>query len=182
SSTTIIVKAFAERGVQGRFRELVVGILVVEDLVAIFLMATLTAVSSGSGLSATALALTVGRLAAFLLGLIVIGLLVVPRAVRAVRRLARAETLEIFAISLCFGAALLADALGYSVALGAFIAGSLIAESGHGGEVEHLVQPIRDLFAAIFFVSVGMMIEPEEVLLHGVEIAVLCGVVIVGKP
>src|SRR5262249_25032151 len=117
----------------------------------------------------------------FLVGLIVVGMLVVPRAIRAVRKLARTETMVIFAIGLRFGATLLADALGYSIALSAFIAGSLIAESGHGAAVEHLVQPIRDLFAAIFFVSVGMLIDPKLILEHGVEIGVLCGVVILGK-
>src|SRR3954471_11547360 len=92
SSTTIIAKAFDEQGIRGRLREIVVGVLIVEDLIAILLMAMLTAVSSGSGLSAGALALTVGRLAAFLVGLVAIGLMVIPRAVRLIARQKRPET------------------------------------------------------------------------------------------
>src|SRR5262249_18813965 len=126
-------------------------------------------------------ALTIGQLAAFLVGLVVVGLLVVPRAVRAVLRLERPETTVIFSVALCFGTALLASVLGYSVALGAFIAGSLIAESGRGEDVEHLIQPIRDLFGAVFFVSVGMPIEPELIVRHAGAIAALSAVVLVGK-
>ena len=181
SSTTIIVKAFDEAGIGGRQRQLVLGILIVEDLIAILLMASLTALASGSGLSASDLAVVLGRLAAFLAGLVVVGLLVVPRTVRAILRLGRAETVVIFAISLSFGVALLAQAFGYSVALGAFIAGSLVAESGHGAEIEHRIEPVRDLFAAIFFVSVGMMLEPGLIVTHGGAIALLSVVVIFGQ-
>jgi CPA2 family monovalent cation:H+ antiporter-2 len=181
SSTTIIAKAFDEQNVRGRLRETVVGILVVEDLIAIVLIATLTAIATGERLSAAALAATVGRLAAFLVGLLVVGLLVVPRAVRAVVRMNRPETTVVASVGICFGAALLARAFGYSVALGAFIAGSLVAESGHDKEIEHLIQPVRDIFAAIFFVSVGMMIDPALVARHGLAIAVLTLVVVTGK-
>lgn len=181
SSTTIIAKAFDEQQVRGPLRELVVGILIVEDLIAILLMATLTAVASGKGLSASSMATTVGKLALFLVGLVTIGLLVVPRAVRAIRRLGRPETSLVASIGFCFAISLLAHELGYSVALGAFIAGSLIAESGEHHEIEHLVQPVRDIFAAIFFVSVGVFIEPALIAQHWRAIAVLTAVVIVGK-
>ncbi|WP_224372220.1 cation:proton antiporter domain-containing protein [Hyalangium versicolor] len=181
SSTTIIAKAFDEQGIKGRLRELVVGVLIVEDLIAILLMAMLTAISTGSGLSAGGLALTIGRLGAFLVGLVVVGLLVVPRVMRAVVRLNRPETTLVASVGLCFAVALLAQAFGYSVALGAFLAGSLVAESGVEKEVEHLVQPVRDMFAAVFFVSVGMLIDPALISKHWVAIVVLTGVVIVGK-
>jgi CPA2 family monovalent cation:H+ antiporter-2 len=181
SSTTIIAKAFDEQGIRGRLREIVVGILIVEDLIAILLMATLTAISTGAGLSASALAATVGQLAAFLVGLVVIGLLVVPRVMRGIVRLGRPEMTLVASIGLCFGVALLALELGYSVALGAFIAGSLVAESGEQETIEHLVQPVRDMFAAIFFVSVGMMIDPALVAEHWVAVAVLSAVCIAGK-
>ncbi len=181
SSTTIIAKAFDEQGIKGRVRELVVGILIVEDLIAVLLMAALTAVASGAGLSARELAITTGRLVAFLVGLVAVGLLVVPRMVRAIVRLQRTETTLVASIGICFGIALLAHAFGYSVALGAFIAGSLVAESGAEKEIEHLVQPVRDVFAAIFFVSVGMLIDPALVLKHWVAVLVLVGVVIAGK-
>ncbi len=181
SSTTIIAKTFDEQGVKGKLRELVVGILIVEDLIAVVLMATLTAISTGSRLSAGALALTAARLAAFLVGLVAVGMLVVPRTVRAIARLKRPETTLVSTIGLCFGIALLARALGYPVALGAFIAGSLVAESGEEKQIERLVQPVRDMFAAIFFVSVGMLIDPALIARHFSAVLVLGAVVIAGK-
>jgi CPA2 family monovalent cation:H+ antiporter-2 len=180
SSTTIIAKAFDEQGVKGRLRELVVGILIVEDLIAILLMAGLTALSSPDGLSAGTLAKSSARLAAFLIGLLAVGMLVVPRAVRSINRLKRSETTLVASIGICFAIALLAHEFGYSVALGAFIAGSLVAESGEEKQVEHLIMPVRDLFAAIFFVSVGMLIDPAIIALHWAPVVVLTFIVIVG--
>lgn len=181
SSTTIIAKAFEEHGVRGRLRELVVGILIVEDLIAIVLMALLTAISSGRGLSAGALLLTTGRLVAFLIALLAVGLLIVPRAMRAIVRLDRPETTLVASVGLCFAVALLAQRFGYSIALGAFLAGSLIAESGEERRIEHLVQPVRDLFGAVFFVSVGMLIDPALIARHWASIAALTAVVVAGK-
>ena len=181
SSTTIIAKAFDELGVRGRLRDLVVGVLIVEDLVAILLMALLTAVATGAGVSPGALGATLGKLAAFLAALLAFGMLIVPRAVRFVRGLGRPETLLVASLGLCFGIAYLALAFGYSVALGAFIAGSLVAESGEAHEVERLVGPVRDVFAAIFFVSVGMLIDPALVREHWVAIAAFTGLVVFGK-
>ncbi|NMO15561.1 potassium transporter [Pyxidicoccus fallax] len=181
SSTTIIAKAFDEQGIKGRLRELVVGVLIVEDLIAVLLMATLTAISTGAGLSLGELSLTTGRLVAFLVGLVVVGLFIIPRAVRAVVKLNRPETTLVASMGICFAVALLAQAFGYSVALGAFLAGSLVAESGEEKVVEHLVQPVRDMFAAIFFVSVGMLISPALIAEHWVAILVLTLVVIAGK-
>jgi CPA2 family monovalent cation:H+ antiporter-2 len=181
SSTTIIAKAFDEQGIRGKLRELVVGVLIVEDLIAVLLMATLTAISTGSGLSAAELALTTGRLVAFLVGLVVVGLLIIPRVVRAVIKLNRPETTLVASVGICFAIALLALTFGYSVALGAFIAGSLVAESGEEKVVEHLVLPVKDMFAAIFFVSVGMLIDPAIIVKYWAAIAVLSVVVITGK-
>jgi CPA2 family monovalent cation:H+ antiporter-2 len=181
SSTTIIAKAFDEQKIKGPLRELVVGVLIVEDLIAILLMATLTAVASGAGLSATEMVAVTGKLLAFLCGLVVLGLLVVPRAVRAIHRLNRPETTLVSSIGFCFGISLLAHELGYSVALGAFIAGSLIAESGEAKPIEELIQPVRDLFAAVFFVSVGLLIEPALIVEHWGAIAAFTAVVVIGK-
>jgi CPA2 family monovalent cation:H+ antiporter-2 len=181
SSTTIIAKAFDEQGITGKLREVVVGILIVEDLIAILLIAILTGVASGSGLSAGPLAATIGRLAAFLIVLVSLGLLFVPRIMRAVGRLNRRETTLVASVGLCFAIALLARSFGYSVALGAFIAGSLVAESGEEEHVKQLVEPVRDVFAAIFFVSVGMLIDPALVAEHWPAVAVLTAVVVLGK-
>jgi len=181
SSTTIVAKAFQEQKVTGKMREMVVGVLIVEDLIAIILLASLTAIASGSGLSPGPLALTVGRLAAFLVVLLAAGLFLIPRAVRLINRLHRPETTIVASIGICFALALLAEAFGYSVALGAFIAGSLIAESGEEKQIEHLVEPVRDIFAAIFFVSVGMLIDPALIARHWAAILVLTAVVVLGK-
>jgi monovalent cation:H+ antiporter-2, CPA2 family len=181
SSTTIIAKAFAERRVTGKFTELVLGVLIIEDLIAIFLLAVLTTISSGAEVSVASLATTGLRLSIFLAGLIGVGLLLIPRTVRAVVRMGRPETTLIASMGICFAAALLALTFGYSVALGAFIAGSLVAESGHEKTIEHLVQPVRDVFAAIFFVSVGMLINPVLVAQHWLPVLVMTAAVVVGK-
>jgi len=181
SSTTIIAKAFEEQGVKGRFTEIVFGVLIIEDLIGIFLIAILTTVATGTAVSASSLAVTGARLATFLAGLIGVGLVVVPRTIRAVVRMNRPETTLLASIGICFAAALLALSFGYSVALGAFIAGSLVAESGEEKVVEHLVRPVRDMFAAIFFVSVGVLIDPAVVAQHWGAVLAFSVAVILGK-
>jgi CPA2 family monovalent cation:H+ antiporter-2 len=181
SSTTIIVKAFAEQKVKGRLTEIVFGILIVEDLIAILLLTVLTAVASGAGLRASALALSVGKLAGFLIILLVGGMLIVPRLMRAVVRLHSDETTVVAAVGLSFAFALLARWMNYSVALGAFLAGALVAESGAAKIIEHRIEPVRDVFAAVFFVSVGMLIDPRLVWQNLPAVLVLTVVVVVGK-
>ncbi|MCE9545429.1 MAG: cation:proton antiporter [Planctomycetia bacterium] len=181
SSTTIIVKAFEEQRIKGGFTQVVFGVLIVEDLIAILLITILTALSTGKSLTAVDLGMTAGRLAMFLVVLFVVGLLTVPRLMRAVVRLDRPETTVVASVGLAFGFALLAAMYGYSVALGAFIAGSLVAESGVESKIEHLVQPVRDMFAAIFFVSVGMLINPGDIAAHWLLVLVFLVLVVVGK-
>ena len=181
SSTTIIAKAFDEQKIGGRLRDLVVAILIVEDLIAVVLMAVLAGLGSGSGLGASELGVTLARLVGFLIALIVLGLLVVPRVMRVIIRLGRPETTIIASIAVCFGISLLAHELGYSVALGAFIAGMLVAESGEARQIEPLVNPVRDVFAAVFFVSVGMLLDPMTLVDHWLAVVVLTAVVIAGK-
>jgi len=181
SSTTIIARAFAEQGIRGRVADIVLGILIVEDVIAILLIAILTAVGEGEGLSPRDVVTTTLRLALFLAGLVGVGLLIVPRLIRAAVRSERAETILISSIGVCFAASLLALSLGYSVALGAFIAGALVAESGQEKQVGHLVAPVRDLFVAIFFVAVGMLLDPSVVLEYWWMIAALVVIVIGGK-
>ena len=181
SSTTIIVKVFAEQKVTGRLAEIVFGVLIVEDLIAIVLLTVLTAVGSGVKLSAGALALSIGKLAGFLILLLVAGMLIVPRLMRAVVRLHSNETTVVAAVGLSFAFALLARWMGYSVALGAFLAGALVAESGAAKMIEHRIEPVRDVFAAVFFVSVGMLIDPLLVWQNLPAVLVLTAVVIVGN-
>lgn len=181
SSTTIIAKVFDEQRVGGRLREFVVGILLIEDLIAIVFMAVLTAVATGAALSTEALTGTIGRLAMFLVALLGVGILVIPRFIRLVTKIGRSETTLVASVGVCFATAYVAQAAGYSVALGAFLAGSLVSESGHGEEIEHLVEPLRDVFAAIFFVSVGILIDPALVAQNWGAVVALTLLVIVGK-
>ena len=181
SSTTIIVKVFAEQKITGRLAEIVFGVLIVEDLIAIVLLTVLTAVGSGVKLSAGALALSIGKLAGFLILLLVAGMLIVPRLMRAVVRLHSNETTVVAAVGLSFAFALLARWMGYSVALGAFLAGALVAESGAAKMIEHRIEPVRDVFAAVFFVSVGMLIDPLLVWQNLPAVLVLTAVVILGN-
>jgi monovalent cation:H+ antiporter-2, CPA2 family len=181
SSTTIIAGAFDEKNVVGRLREIVFGILIVEDLIAIILIALLTAFATGTGLSAWSLTITVVRLITFLVGIVLVGILIVPRFVKGILKLERAETTLVGTIGICFAAAFLAYKFGYSVALGAFIGGSLVAESGESVRIERLVHPVRDMFVAIFFVSVGSLIDPRLVAANWDAVLLLSALVIVGK-
>jgi CPA2 family monovalent cation:H+ antiporter-2 len=181
SSTTIVVKAFEERGITGKLAELVYGVLVCEDLIAILLLAILTAIGSGGRLSLASLAVTAGQLAGFIAGTLLLGLLLVPRLSRLIVRLGRRETIVVANVGLCFGFALLARAFGYSVALGAFLGGALVAESGEAKSIVRSIEPVRDVFAAVFFVSVGMLIDPAQLAEHGLLVVGLTAVVVLGK-
>jgi CPA2 family monovalent cation:H+ antiporter-2 len=181
SSTMIIARLFAEQEVEKKLSDLVLGVLIIEDLAAILMLATLTALATGEGQPASVLLPSAGRLAAFLVALLVGGFLLVPRAIRAVARLGSPETLLVASMGLCFAFALLAERAGYSVALGAFLAGALVAESGKARQVERLVVPLRDLFAAVFFVAVGMLVDPAAIVDHWGAVLVLFAVVVAGK-
>ena len=181
SSTTIIAKTFADQKTRGRFTQLVFGILIIEDLIAIVLLALLTPASPGATPQAASLGVTIVRLVSVLAGFLIVGFVVVPRLVRFVVRLGRPEITLVTCIGICFIFALLVEEIGYSVALGAFLAGSFVAESGEGMHVERLVEPVRDMFAAIFFVSVGMMLVPAQVAQHWRAVVVLTVLVMVGK-
>jgi CPA2 family monovalent cation:H+ antiporter-2 len=182
SSTMLVAKAFDEQGWKGGFTEVVFAVLVFEDLIAIVLLALVTAVATGTGLDASALAILLAKLGGFLALVLVVGLALVPRAIRWISSRARRETLLISALLLCFGISALAATAGYSVALGAFLAGVLIAESGLGHDVFALVESFRDVFAMIFFVSVGLSIDPRLVAGQALPIAVLSVLVLVVKP
>jgi monovalent cation:H+ antiporter-2, CPA2 family len=181
SSTTIVVKAFAGQRVKGKFSDVVFGILIVEDLIAIVLLALLTPLGSGAGLSLAKVGLAVGKLAAFLTATLALGLLVVPRLVRTILRAKQAETTVVACVGISFAMALLARYFGYSVALGAFLAGALVAESGAGEAIERTIEPVRDMFAAVFFVSVGMLIDPGLIAQHWLPVLAFTVVVVLGK-
>ena len=149
SSTTIVAKAYDETPVSPRLRELAFGVLLAEDLTAVVELALLTTLASGAAVSAPLMTVTIARLILFLVAFVGIGLLIVPRAMRLVVSLERPETTLVASIGICFAFALIAEHAGYSVALGAFLAGSMVAESGRADQIEHLVAPVRDIFGAV---------------------------------
>lgn len=181
SSTMIVAKVFAGTRVDKALSDRVFGVLVVQDLAAILLITILTTIVSGAGLPASAVVETAGRLALFLLCAIVAGLLVVPRLIREAYYRKSRETLLVASIGVCFGFALLAVRMGYSVALGAFLAGMLVSESGRKRSVELMVEPLREVFSAVFFVSIGMLVDPAGILASWPVILVLIPVVLVGQ-
>jgi monovalent cation:H+ antiporter-2, CPA2 family len=182
SSTTIIFKALRELGKsREKFAELIFGILIVEDVLAIVMIAILSGIPMSGSLKVAVMAGTVGRLSIFLVVILVVGLLAVPRLLGYVARFKSNEVLLITVLGICFGVCLLAVKLGYSVALGAFLIGAVIAEAREIGQVEHLMEPVRDMFSAIFFVSIGLLIEPKLLIEYAVPIAVITVVVVVGK-
>ncbi len=181
SSTTIVAKAYDETPVSPHLRELAFGVLLAEDLTAVVELAVLTTLASGASVSAPLMTVTIARLILFLVAFVGIGFIVVPPVVRLVVRIERPETTLVASIGICFAFALIAEHAGYSVALGAFLAGSLVAESGKSEQIEHLVAPVRDIFGAVFFVSVGMMIDPQLIAQHWIALVVLTLAVIGGK-
>jgi CPA2 family monovalent cation:H+ antiporter-2 len=180
SSTMIVGKAFEEHRPPRRLEDLVLGVLVMEDLVAILLLVFLTAQATGASAGAGVVG-TVGRLLGFLVLLLAGGMLVVPRAMRAVVALKRNETILVASVGLAFLFAELASLAGYSVALGAFLAGALVRESGTAHRVVDLLTPVRDMFAAIFFVAVGMQVDLVAGLQAWPAVLLLVVVVFVGK-
>jgi CPA2 family monovalent cation:H+ antiporter-2 len=181
SGAVIIARALEEVRVDARVRELVFGVVLCEDVIAILLLAVFNTLANGGELSLGALSINAGLLISFIIAVIVIGLITVPHVVRRVARSNRRETLLITGLGLCFAFAVIAERLGYSLVLGAFLAGSLVAESGQGAEVEKLIEPVRHVFGAIFFVSVGMLIEPQVLATHWFALIVLSTVVVAGK-
>lgn len=181
SSTMVVSKLFEERPVTPDVRGHVMSVLVIQDVIAIVLAAVLTAVAAGHALSAMGLMAVIGRLSAVLVGIVVGGLLVVPRLIRRVARTGSDELMVVVCMGVCFGLALAAEELGYSVALGAFFGGMLVAESGEAHRVEHLTRPLRDLFAAIFFASIGMTVDPRLAIEHLPTALLVSVVVIVGQ-
>lgn len=182
SSTMLVLRALHEAGQkQERFARLVFGILVIEDVFAIVLIAVLSGIAiSGAVEPGRALA-TLGRLGLFVVVALVLGLLWLPRLVDYVAAQGRSEMLLVTSLGICFGAALLAESAGFSVALGGFVAGAIVAEARAVKRVEHLIEPVRDMFGALFFVAIGMLIDPDLLIRYIVPIVIVAAVVVVGK-
>ena len=161
SSTAVVFKSFDDLGLrEQKFAGVVLGVLVVEDLVAVVLMVLLSTLAIGKEFEGMAMLESVGKLVLFLVFWSVLGIYLVPTLLKRVKRYLNGETLLVVALAFCLGMVMLATKACFSAALGAFVMGSLLAETTESASIEKLVQPVKDLFGAIFFVSVGMMVEP----------------------
>lgn len=182
SSTTIIIRAFDELGVKSkRFAGVVFGVLVVEDLVVILLLVLLPALAVSQEFEGMSMLITLIKLLFFLVLWFVLGIFLIPTFLKRMRKLLDEETLLILSIGLCLGMVVLATKAGFSAELGAFIMGSILAETTSAEKIEHLFKPVKDVFGAVFFVSVGMMIDPQAIIDHKWPVLIIVVLTIVGK-
>lgn len=182
SSTTIIVKALDQLGLkQERFAHLIFGILIVEDILAIGMIALLTGIAMNGSVDAGDVLATVGKLSLFMTVSLVLGLLMVPRLIDYVAKFKSNEMFLISVLGLCFGFCLIVLKLDYSVALGAFMIGAVMAEARSLHLIERLIEPVRDMFCAIFFVAIGLLFNPEVLIPYALPITVITLVVVFGK-
>lgn len=181
SSTTIVMKAIEEAGLgKERFVKGATSILIIEDVVAVVLMVLLSSIAIKHQFEGVELLKKVGVLAATLVVWFVFGILIIPTLLRKVKKYLNDETLIILALGLCLGMVLTAEEAGFSSALGAFVMGTILAETIESHRIEQLMTPLKNVFAAIFFVSVGMMINPANLVEHWSSILITCVVIIVG--
>ncbi|MDO5616937.1 MAG: cation:proton antiporter, partial [Cruoricaptor ignavus] len=182
SSTTIIIRAFDELGVKTKsFAKTVFGVLVVEDIVVILLMVLLSTIAVTNSIDGGDILFTIGKLLFFLILWFLLGIYLLPTFLKKVKTLLDEEILLILSIGLCLGMVLIAVNVGFSAELGAFVMGSLLAETLAAEKVEHTLKSVKDLFAAIFFVSIGMMINTEQMVQYGFPIFVITILTLVGK-
>ena len=182
SSTTIIFKAFDDMGLRNqRFAGVVFGILVVEDLFAVLLMVLLSTVAVSKHVEGMELLNSVVKLGVFLLFCFVVGIYLIPSFLKQTKRFLNEETMLIVALGLCIGMVMIATQAGFSSALGAFVMGSILAETVEAERIERLIKPVKDLFGAIFFVSVGMLIDPAMLWEYKVPILIITVVVMAGQ-
>ena len=181
SSTTIVMKAIDEAGLsKARFVKGATSILIFEDIVAVVLLVLLSSIAVKNSFEGVELLKKVGVLAVTLVVWFVVGILVIPTLLRKVRPYLNDETLIILALGLCLGMVLTAEEAGFSSALGAFVMGMVLAETLESHRIEHLMAPLKNVFAAIFFVSVGMMINPSSLVTYWPSILFVSFVIIVG--
>lgn len=182
SSTAIVFKAFDEMGLRTqKFAGVVIGILVVEDLVGVVLMVLLSTLAVSKQVEGMEMLDSILKLASFLIFWSILGIYLIPTFLKKAKRLLNDETLLIISLGLCLAMVMIAVKAGFSAALGAFVMGSLLAETAQASKIERLVKPVKDLFGAIFFVSVGMMIDPSLLTAYLVPILVLTILVLVGQ-
>lgn len=182
SSTTIIIRAFEEMGVKTkRYANVVFGVLVVEDIVVILLMVLLSTMAVSQQFEGGELLKTVLKLLFFLALWFIMGIFLLPTLLKKAKNLINDETLLILSIGLCLGMVILATKVGFSAELGAFIMGSIFAETTSAEKVEHIIKPVKDLFGAVFFISVGMMIDPAAMIEYKWPVIIVTLLTVFGK-
>ena len=182
SSTTIIIKALEGLDLKNeKFAQLIFGVLIIEDILAIAILVLLAGIATSGHVSTTAVFATLGELTLFIIVSLVVGILTIPRLLNYIDNFRSNEMLLISVLGLLFGFCLLVIKLEYSMALGAFLIGAIIAESRQVEKIEHLIEPIRDMFSAIFFVAIGLLFNPNVLVDYAVPILVITLAVVVGK-
>lgn len=182
SSTTIIYKAFDDMGLrQQKFAGMVMSVLILEDILAIVMMVMLSAIAGGTSPDGEQMLGSVIKIAFFLVLWFIVGIFAIPLFLRSVRKLINNETLLIVALGLCCGMAVLSTKVGFSSAFGAFVMGSILAETIEAEKIIKLVEPVKNLFGAIFFVSVGMLVDPKILVEYALPILALVGTILIGQ-
>lgn len=182
SSTTIIYKAFTDMGLrQQKFAQPVMSVLILEDILAIVMMVMLSAIASGNNPDGGEMIGSVMKIGFFLVLWFVVGIFAVPLFLRSTRKLINNETLLIVSLGLCCLMAVVSTKVGFSSAFGAFVMGSILAETIEAAKIEKLVAPVKDLFGAVFFVSVGMLVDPNIIVEYAIPIAVLVLTILLGQ-
>ncbi len=181
SSTTIIIKAFDDLNIKKqKFTDLVFGILIIEDIAGVLMLVLLPTLAVGNDIDGSEIGLSILKLAAFLILCFVTGIYLIPTALRKLQDFVNDEMLLLVAVALCLTMVYLAVYFGFSSALGAFIMGSILSETGVIQRVEHIIKPLKDFFGAVFFVTVGMMVNPQMFITYAYPIAVITCVVLIG--
>ncbi len=182
SSTTIIAKILMEnKKFNESFAQIILGILVVEDLWAMVIIAVLSGIATTGAFTMGEISVSMFKVFIFIVGILFFGFLLVPRILRYIERFQIPEVMTIVVLGLCFGVSLLAAKAGFSIALGAFLIGAVISETKQGHGIVLKMEPIRDMFTAIFFVSIGMLIDPAVIAKYAIPILIFTVVTIVGK-
>ncbi len=182
SSTMIVVKTFEEQGLKKqKFTSIVIGALVIEDLAGIFMMIVLTSLSVSKSFSGFEMAKELGSLLLMLVLMLILGVFIIPTVLKKTESFMTDELLLVFALATCLLMVVISVAIGFSEALGAFLAGSILAGTVKAEKIEGMVRPIKELFGAVFFTSVGMLIQPEVLLTHWPKIIIISVVVTVGQ-
>lgn len=182
SSTTIIYKAFDDMGLrQQKFAGMVMSVLILEDILAIVMMVMLSAIAGGNNPDGEQMIGSVIKIAFFLVLWFIVGIFAIPLFLRSVRKLINNETLLIVALGLCCGMAVLSTKVGFSSAFGAFVMGSILAETIEAEKIIKLLEPVKNLFGAIFFVSVGMLVDPKILIEYAIPILALVGSILIGQ-